>query len=82
MRPAGDDRVEVGRYELGAGRPSAPEAAAAWLRERGDGAVRFGAQDVLVQPLCGREADGQRSRECRVLLRRAVPRRAVLEVQP
>ncbi|MFC8720604.1 hypothetical protein [Kitasatospora sp. NPDC057198] len=82
MTPAGDEWVEVGRYELGAGRPSALEAVAAWLRERGSGAAEPAAEDVLVQPLCGRAADGRWSQECRVLVRRAVLTVPVVPVVP
>ncbi|MFE1322572.1 hypothetical protein [Kitasatospora phosalacinea] len=68
---AEDDWVELGRYEAGEGRPSVAEAVAEWLGERGADAAGVAADDVLVQPLCGREADGRWSRECRVLVRRA-----------
>ncbi|MFB7947950.1 hypothetical protein ACFC6L_23890 [Kitasatospora phosalacinea] len=47
------------------------EAVAGWLLERGIDAAGVAADDVLVQPLCGRGADGRWSRECRVLVRRA-----------
>ncbi|GLW73866.1 hypothetical protein Kpho02_61640 [Kitasatospora phosalacinea] len=64
--------VELGRCEAGEGRPPVAETVAGWLRERGIDAAGVTADDVLVQPLCGREADGRRSRECRVLVRRTV----------
>ncbi|MFF4341216.1 hypothetical protein ACFY00_14925 [Kitasatospora sp. NPDC001540] len=64
--------MELGRCEAGEGRPPVAEAVAGWLRERGIDAAGVAADEVLVQPLCGRETDGRWSRECRVLVRRSV----------